>query len=76
MIKLLLILILVVVAAHVVTSLFRRRGQPKTSGDSRVDRDNSNRDKAIDVEFTEISEEKGAGSNLHGHSDPGEKKPA
>ena len=56
MIKLLLFLILVVIAAHVVTNLFRKRAHPRTSDDKRIDRDNSNRDKAIDVEYTEIPE--------------------
>lgn len=61
MIKLLLILILVVVAAHLVTTLLRAGKWTQTSDNERVDRDKINRDKAIDVEYTEIVEENGAG---------------
>ena len=61
MIKLLLILLLVVIAAHVVTSLLRAGKRSQTLGNG-VDRDKLNRDKAIDVEYSEIVEENGAGS--------------
>ena len=61
MIKLLLIILLVVIAAHVVTTLLRSGKRTQTSGNERVDRDRVNRDKAIDVEYTEIVEENGPG---------------
>jgi hypothetical protein len=59
MIKLLLILILVVVAAHVVTSFLGGDKRSRTLDGAGVE---INRDKAIDVEYTEIAEENGAGS--------------
>jgi hypothetical protein len=62
MIKLLLILILVVVAAHVVTNFLGGNKRTRTLDGAGVDRDKINRDKAIDVEYTEIAEENGAGS--------------
>ena len=61
MIKLLLILLLVVVAAHVVTTLLRAGKRTQTSENERVGGDKINRDKAIDVEYTEVVEENGAG---------------
>ena len=62
MIKLLMILFLVVVAALVVTSLLRSGKRAQTTGNEGVDRGKVNRDKAIDVEYTEIVEENGARS--------------
>jgi hypothetical protein len=62
MTKLLLILIMVVIAAHVVTSFLRGNKRLRTLDGAGVDRDKINRDKAIDVEYTEIAEENGAGS--------------
>ena len=61
MIKLLLVLLLVVIAAHVITTHLRAGKRTQTSGNERVDRDKINRDKAIDVEYTEIVEENGPG---------------
>ncbi len=62
MIKLLLILILVVIATHVVTGFLRGNQRPRIFDGAGVDRDKANRDNAIDVEYTEIAEENGAGS--------------
>ena len=61
MIKLLLIFLLLVIATHVVITLLRSGKRTQTSGNERVDRDKANRDKAIDVEYTEIVEENGPG---------------
>lgn len=61
MIKLLLIILLVVIAAHVVSTLLRSGKRTQTSGNEGVDRYKVNRDKAIDVEYTEIVEENGPG---------------
>ena len=61
MIKLLLILLILVVTAHIVASLFRGRAQ-RTLGNAEVNRGNSNRDNAIDAEYTEIFEADDAGS--------------
>lgn len=60
MIKLLMVLFLVVVAALVVTSLLRSGKRTRTTGNEEVDRGKVNRDKAIDVEYTEVVEENGA----------------
>ena len=61
MIKLLLILLLVVVAAHFTYTLLRAGKWTQTSDNKRVDRDKINRDKAIDVKYSEVVEENGVG---------------